>query len=225
MYKFAEEDYIKFIYEYSMNHQTAVQVKHISEYFNYSDQSVYEMVKKLQEQGLVVYQPYKGIHLSDKGIKEAIRMIRSHRIWEVFLKEYLGYSWEEVHDEAEFLEHASSDELLKRLYIKLGSPKTCQHGNPIPDFSGQVEHISMIALADVKEGNVFEIQKVLDNTQLLTFLKSVSVQLYDKIMVVKKHEFQELLEIKVCDNMITLSLKTASMIYGVNVSHESYIKD
>lgn len=225
MYKFAEEDYIKFIYEYSMNHQTAVQVKHISEYFNYSDQSVYEMVKKLQEQGLVVYQPYKGIHLSDEGIKEAIRMIRSHRIWEVFLKEYLGYSWEEVHDEAEFLEHASSDELLKRLYSKLGSPKTCQHGNPIPDFSGQVEHISMIALADVKEGNVFEIQKVLDNTQLLTFLKSVSIELYDKIMVVKKHEFQELLEIKVNDNMVTLSLKTASMIYGANVSHESYVKD
>ncbi|MGA0351700.1 MAG: metal-dependent transcriptional regulator, partial [Acholeplasmataceae bacterium] len=161
MTRHAEEDYIKFIYEYGVNQSETVQVKHIAAYFNYSDQSVYEMVKKLQDQELVIYQPYKGITLSKKGNQEAIRMIRSHRIWEVFLKEYLDYSWEEVHDEAELLEHASSDKLLQRLYVKLGSPKTCQHGNPIPEFDGRIEHQKMIALADVKEGDSFKILKVL----------------------------------------------------------------
>lgn len=214
MTRHAEEDYIKFIYEYGVNQSEIVQVKHIAAYFNYSDQSVYEMVKKLQDQELVIYQPYKGITLSKKGNQEAIRMIRSHRIWEVFLKEYLDYSWEEVHDEAELLEHASSDELLQRLYAKLGSPKTCQHGNPIPDFDGRIDHQKMIALADVKEGDSFKILKVLDHSELLSYLKTSNIKLHDVVTVKSIQPFHEIIEIDIHGKTITMSLKTASMIYG-----------
>lgn len=214
MTRHAEEDYIKFIYEHGINHGPVVKVKRIAKHFNYTEQSVYEMVKKLHDQALVTYEPYKGVKLSDAGRKEAIRMIRSHRIWEVFLKEYLNYSWEDVHDEAEQLEHAGSDTLLKKLYEKLGSPKTCQHGNPIPDFDGLVKHIDMMSLKDAKQGSTFEIQKVLDHSELLTYLSSISVTLNDKIKIINKQPFHEVIEIEVHGNRKTISLKTASMLYG-----------
>lgn len=214
MYKHAEEDYIKFIYEYGINHDTRVQVKHIATHFDYTEQSVYEMVKRLHDQELVVYKPYQGIQLSKKGLDEAIRMIRSHRIWEVFLQEYLGYSWEDVHHEAELLEHASSDELLKKLYKKLGSPKTCQHGNPIPDFEGNIDIKPMTSLDEVRVGQQFQIQKVLDQTKLLIYLKQLSIELKDVIKMIHKDDFNGMIEIEMSNKKVNISMQTASMIYG-----------
>ncbi len=214
MYKHAEEDYIKFIYEYGINHDTRVQVKHIAAYFDYTEQSVYEMVKRLQDQGVVIYQPYKGIQLSKKGLNEAIRMIRSHRIWEVFLQEYLGYSWEDVHHEAELLEHASSDDLLEKMYKKLGSPKMCQHGNPIPDFNGHMELTPMTGLDEVLENQSFQVLKVLDQTKLLVYLKHLDIQLKDVIKIIKIDEFNGMIDIEVSHKKLSISMQTASMIYG-----------
>ena len=214
MFKHAEEDYIKFIYEYGMNHDTRVQVKHIAAYFDYTEQSVYEMVKRLQDQELVIYQPYKGVQLSKKGTHEAIRMIRSHRIWEVFLQEYLGYSWEDVHDEAERLEHASSNALLEKLYLKLGSPKTCQHGNPIPDFEGNVSSPPMKSLDEVLEDQTFKVLKVLDQTKLLIYLKEVNIQINDVIKVLRVDAFNGMMDIEVSDKKMSISMQTASMMYG-----------
>ena len=125
----AEEDYLKLIYEltYEAN-QELTKPKRIAEVFNYTEQSVNEMIKKLLEKELVLFFPYKGVKLTDKGKHEAIGMIRIHRVLEVFLIEKLNYEWQDIHEEVENLEHAVSEELIERLNEYLGYPQFCPHG-------------------------------------------------------------------------------------------------
>jgi DtxR family Mn-dependent transcriptional regulator len=102
--------------------------------------TVTEMVKKLASQGLVAHAPYGAITLTDAGRTEALRMVRRHRLVETWLVEGFGYTWDEVHDEAEVLEHALSDRLLDAIDAQLGRPRRDPHGDPIPDAAGRVEH-------------------------------------------------------------------------------------
>ncbi len=212
----AEEDYIKTIYELTVqSDQVLVKTNEISNHFGYSDQSVNEMVKKLEYKKLVSFLPYKGIKLTSKGREEAIRMIRVHRIWEVFLTEKLGFSWEDVHEDAEKLEHATSAEVLDKLYNYLGSPSYCQHGNPIPDSKGNVKTVSHLSLFDCSEKDIFKVTRVLDHKELLVYLNLENISLYDEIVVVHKDVFNSIMKIKHKDKMITISLKTARMIFGI----------
>jgi DtxR family transcriptional regulator, Mn-dependent transcriptional regulator len=213
MYK-AEEDYLKLIFEQS-HQQEYVSIKEIALKFNYTEQSVYEMIKKLQKKGLLKYVPYQGIKLVKKGLDQAIRMTRAHRIWEVFLETFLGYDWHEVHDEAEMLEHAGSEEMLKRLYEKLGSPSYCQHGNPIPNFSNSFSNPSLTCLKDVLENQSFTIKKVADDKALLLFLKDKNMRRDDVIFIDKKYENHGLIEvINTKDERVVLSLSMANMMFG-----------
>ena len=124
----AEEDYLKAILELSQyDQEPVVKVSDIASRFGYTEQSVYEMMRKLQDIGQVVYTPYKGIELTNEGNIEAIRLIRAHRIWEVFLTKELGYKWQEVHEEAEQLEHASIEEFLESIYNKLSKHERIKH--------------------------------------------------------------------------------------------------
>ena len=213
MYK-AEEDYLKLIFEQSQQ-QTYVSIKEVALKFNYTEQSVYEMIKKLQKKGLLSYVPYQGIKLLKKGLDQAIRMTRAHRIWEVFLETFLGYDWHEVHDEAEMLEHAGSEEMLKRLYEKLGSPTHCQHGNPIPNFNNKVIQTSFTSLEDVLEKQSFVIKKVADDKALLLFLKEKHMRRQDEILIDKKYENHGLIEvINTKEERVVLSISMAKMIFG-----------
>lgn len=213
MYR-AEEDYLKFMYEFQMNHKTYVQVKDIADYFEYTEQSVYEMIKKLQKNGLAIFVPYKGVELTENGKQEAIRMMRAHRIWEVFLGDYLGYSWDEVHEEAEMLEHASSEKLLKKLYNKLGKPKTCQHGNVIPTFDGEITPLLYKQVSEMSEGDTCIIKKVLDKPELLTYLKQHNININETLKIINKDEFHGLIDVLYQGQKMTLSIKTSAMMYG-----------
>jgi DtxR family transcriptional regulator, Mn-dependent transcriptional regulator len=188
----AEEDYIKAIYELTIEKKDAlVKTNEISEHFGFTDQTVNEMIKKLEVKGLLSFYPYKGIELTEKGKDEAIRMIRTHRLWEVFLMSKLNFSWEEVHEDAEKLEHATSMKVSKKLYEFLGKPKFCQHGNPIPDFEGNMETPIKKMLFEAKVNDVFKIERVLDNNQLLTYLNQKNIKLYDTIQIKEKDDFNK----------------------------------
>ncbi|HOI85838.1 MAG TPA: metal-dependent transcriptional regulator [Acholeplasmataceae bacterium] len=211
----AEEDYIKTIYELTVEKkQPMIKSNEIADRFGFTDQSVNEMIKKLEKKHLVSFIPYKGISLTKKGKDVAIRMIRSHRIWEVFLTEKLGFSWENVHEDAEMLEHATSPAVLEKLYHFLGEPAYCQHGNPIPLLNGKMEDAISLSLAELSLGDQFELYRVLDHRELLVYLNTLGIKLHDRFTVVSKDAFNGLITLKRSDQIITLTLKTASMLFG-----------
>jgi DtxR family Mn-dependent transcriptional regulator len=211
----AEEDYIKTIYELTVEKkQPMIKSNEIADRFGFTDQSVNEMIKKLETKHLVSFIPYKGISLTKKGKDVAIRMIRSHRIWEVFLTEKLGFSWENVHEDAEMLEHATSPTVLEKLYHYLGEPAYCQHGNPIPPLNGHMEDAIALSLAEVSSGDQFELYRVLDHRELLTYLNTQDIKLHDRFFVVERDIFNGLIKLKKNDQNITLTLKTAAMLFG-----------
>jgi len=211
----AEEDYIKAIYELTIqNNQPMIKTNEISEYFGYTDQSVNEMIKKLNQKKYVNFVPYRGINLTTKGKKEAIRMIRAHRIWEVFLTDKLGISWEDVHEDAEKLEHATSERVLNLLYDYIGKPDFCQHGNPIPNLQGDIKKASNFSLASCEVGDVFKLTRVLDLKALLIYLNKENIKLNDELKVIEKNEFNEIIKVKHYNEQITMSMKTAKMLFG-----------
>jgi len=211
----AEEDYIKTIYELTVERKQAlIKTNELSDRFGYTDQSVNEMIKKLESKHLVTFIPYKGLSLTHKGKQIAIRMIRAHRIWEVFLTQKLGFPWETVHGDAEMLEHASSDRLLESLYEYLDKPKFCQHGNPIPDFEGHMEASATLSLVDIETQNQFKITRVLDSKELLIFLNDKKIKLYDIFTVIEKDNFNQTIMIEDKNTQHLISFKTARMLFG-----------
>jgi DtxR family transcriptional regulator, Mn-dependent transcriptional regulator len=212
----AEEDYIKTIYELTIEkNQELIKTNDLVEHFGFRDQTVNEMVKRLENKGLVVFYPYKGLGLTDGGKKVAIRMIRAHRIWEVFLTEKLGFSWESVHADAEKLEHATSPEVLERLYAFLGKPGYCQHGNPIPDSTGKMLDAANTSLSSLEENDVFVLTRVRDSKDLLVYLNEQDISLGDAMTVIRKDAFNGLMRVRIKDRAIVVGLKTADMLFGV----------
>jgi DtxR family Mn-dependent transcriptional regulator len=211
----AEEDYIKTIYELTIEmKQPLVKANEIAERFGFTDQSVNEMIKKLEKKHLVSFKPYKGISLTKKGLDVAIRMVRAHRIWEVFLTQKLGYSWEEVHEDAEMLEHATTEDVLNRLYHYLGEPKYCQHGNPIPNAEGHIEDSVNLRLSDMSIGDTFELLRVLDHKELLIYLNEQNMHLHDCYKIIEKDLFNGLMMIENNNHKKTITYKTAHMLFG-----------
>ncbi|MFP4186771.1 MAG: metal-dependent transcriptional regulator [Acholeplasmataceae bacterium] len=212
----AEEDYIRTIYELTVEKdQALIRTNDLVERFGFREQTVNEMVKRLENKGLIVFYPYRGLGLTAEGRKVAIRMIRAHRIWEVFLTKELGFSWEAVHEDAEKLEHATSPEVLERLYTFLGKPAYCQHGNPIPDGKGRSESVTNTSLSSLKEGEVFVLKRVLDFKDLLVYLNEQRIGLGDVMTVVEKDSFNGLLRVRTKDGEMIMSLKTAGMLFGL----------
>jgi DtxR family transcriptional regulator, Mn-dependent transcriptional regulator len=215
----AEEDYIKTIYELTIEKkQSLIKTNELSERFGFTDQSVNEMIKRLEQKKLISFIPYKGVSLTNKGKEVAIRMIRSHRIWEVFLTEKLGFPWESVHEDAEMLEHAASPLVLEKLYDYLGEPKYCQHGNPIPDLEGKMEETTHLSLDETSPNDLFEVMRVLDHKELLTYMNQQNMRLHDRYTIIEKDPFTGLIKIQKDQETKTLSLKIAKMIFGQIVS-------
>lgn len=180
----SEEDYLKAIYEISVNMESnLVKSVDVAETLGFTVQSVNEKIKRLDSKGYVNFIPYKGVELTKKGLEESIRMVRAHRIWEVFLMEKLGYSWHEVHEEAEDLEHAASDKLIEKIYNLIGRPKYCGHGNPIPSFDGKIENIYKKSLFEFEENNNFVLKRVFDNKKLLIELNKKDIKINDNFNI------------------------------------------
>ena len=153
------EDYLKVIYHLSSQGGFAA-TSDIAAHLDVSAPSVSGMVKRLSETGLIEHVPYRGVQLTAQGRRAALKMIRRHRILEVYLTHQLGYDWDGVHDEAERLEHAVSDELIERMSGALGHPRYDPHGAPIPTAAGEIEEADLISVADAPVGEAFELRQV-----------------------------------------------------------------
>ena len=153
------EDYLKAIYRLSPEGRPA-STSNIAHLLELSAPSVSGMVKRLSELGLLEHIPYKGVQLTDAGRFAALRMVRRHRLIEAYLVQFLGYSWDTVHAEAERLEHAVSDTLVERMAAALGHPVVDPHGDPIPNADGSIHELASTPLADVPVGETVEIRRV-----------------------------------------------------------------
>ena len=153
------EDYLKVIYHLSSQGGFAA-TSDIAASLAVSAPSVSGMVKRLSEAGLIEHVPYRGVQLTAQGRRAALKMIRRHRVLEVYLTQQLGYDWDGVHEEAERLEHAVSDELIERMAGALGDPHYDPHGDPIPTAAGEIEEAELVALADARIGTKLELRQV-----------------------------------------------------------------
>jgi DtxR family Mn-dependent transcriptional regulator len=155
-------DYLKAIWELAVDSGDAASTKGVAARLSVSSASVSNMFARLQEMGLVRYERYRGATLTERGREEALRLVRRHRLIETFLLEHLGYDWQEVHDEAERLEHAVSDGFTERLAELLGHPDHDPHGDPIPSAEGTLEVEESFALSQAVADQRVRISKVRD---------------------------------------------------------------
>jgi DtxR family Mn-dependent transcriptional regulator len=162
------EDYVKAVWEVAGS--GAASTKDVAERLSIAPPSVTNMFVRLQEMGLVEYERYRGASLTRRGRGEALRLIRRHRLIETFLLEHLGYSWREVHEEAERLEHAVSDGFTERLAEFLGHPDQDPHGDPIPAADGTMQPDYSFPLSEAAAGQWVYISKVGDEPSTLDYL-------------------------------------------------------
>jgi DtxR family transcriptional regulator, Mn-dependent transcriptional regulator len=161
-------DYVKAIWEVAGS--DVASTKEVAERLSIAPPSVTNMFARLQEMGLVEYERYRGASLTERGRREALRLVRRHRLIETFLLEHLGYSWQEVHEEAERLEHAVSDGFTERLAEFLGHPDHDPHGDPIPAADGTFEPDDSFPLGGAVAGQRVRISKVSDDVSMLGYL-------------------------------------------------------
>jgi DtxR family Mn-dependent transcriptional regulator len=155
----SSEDYLKTIYRLTSSGDPAATTA-IAEALDLAPASVSGMIRRLSEQGLLEHLPYHGVRLTKQGRRIALRMLRRHRLIESYLVARLGYTWDNVHDEAERLEHAVSDGLVERIAQALGNPTADPHGDPIPDSDGAIVELVHVPLVDVAVGETVVIRRV-----------------------------------------------------------------
>lgn len=172
------EDYLKLILELGGDRQK-VSNKQIVAGLSVAPASVSEMLSKLVKEELVSHTAYQGVQLTASGLQTASTLIRKHRLWEVFLVEHLDYSWNEVHDDAEVLEHVTSEKLAERLSEYLHEPRFCPHGGMIPEANETVHEQDRKTLADYQVGDTIRIARVLDERELLDYLVSLDIKIGD----------------------------------------------
>ncbi len=196
-YSPAEENYLKTIFHLQQA-EDGVSTGNLSAALHTRPASVTDMLKKLKEKKLVTYTPYKKFRLTQKGKNIALHIIRRHRLWEYFLAETLHFSWDEVHDLAEELEHVSSDKLIDKLDAFLSFPRFDPHGDPIPDQHGNLKERPQIMLADVGPDTPVHVVAVASrDLQLLELLQHVGIGIGTTIEVKKKFDFDGTMEVKV----------------------------
>lgn len=195
-FSISEENYIKSIYHLQQANDS-VSTNALAHQLNTKPASVTEMLKKLQVKGLLNYNPYKGFRLSREGNKAALIIIRRHRLWEFFLVDKLQFSWEEVHEVAEELEHVRSKKLVDKLDVFLGHPKFDPHGDPIPDSNGKISVLEQLPLAHLalnKQAVITSVQN--QSSELLSFLSSQNIIIGTKLEVKRRLPFDNSIEIK-----------------------------
>ncbi len=161
MWNPSTEDYIKHIY--ALQHgRASVSTSALAATLGIRDASVTSMVKKLASRGIVKYRRYHGVELTGDGRRQALKILRKHRLWEVYLSRVFGFSWDKIHDEADRLEHVTSDALERRLDAALGFPRIDPHGDPIPDAAGTMQSSSDFPLMGCAPGQRVRVKRVRD---------------------------------------------------------------
>ena len=214
MFSLSEENYLKAIFHLEKRYSGGVSTNALAEEMDTKASSVTDMVKKLSDKELVKYRKYQGVKLSDKGNQAAVEVIRKHRLWEVFLVEKLNFSWDEVHDVAEQLEHIKSEKLTYELDNFLGHPKRDPHGDPIPDAKGNFRISNKMLLADLEEGQSGICVGVKDSsTEFLRYLDKNGITLGKSIKLVQREEYDESLLININDNDLRVSKSISTNLF------------
>lgn len=210
----SEENYIKTIFHLGRKGTQEVATNAIAELMETKPSSVTDMIKKLSEKNLVNYKRYQGVSLTELGTKTALNIIRKHRLWEVFLVEKLDFSWDEVHEVAEQLEHIKSDKLIDSLDRLLAFPKFDPHGDPIPDRNGGFKERDRDLLSEVPIKTAGVCVGVKDSSAtFLKFLDKNGIALGNQIKVMEREEFDGSLNIEIDGRKMQISHVIASNLY------------
>ncbi len=214
MLSLSEENYLKAIYHLQQNSDRAVSTSALSSFIDTKASSVSDMLKKLSDKSLVVYRKYQGVKLSKAGRTTALKVIRKHRLWEVFLVEKLNFSWDEVHDIAEQLEHIQSEKLTDKLDAFLDYPKRDPHGDPIPNKSGEfsVANKKVLADLDIKEKGVCVGVKD-SSAAFLNYLDKQGIALGKTLEIVDKEKFDKSVLINFDGKSLRITDQIAQNLY------------
>ncbi|MEZ4889501.1 MAG: metal-dependent transcriptional regulator [Crocinitomicaceae bacterium] len=178
--------------------------------------TVNDMLKKLKEKELVAYEKYGKIALTEKGRDYAVMVIRKHRLWETFLYEKLNFSWDEVHEVAEQLEHIQSKKLVEELERFLGFPEIDPHGDPIPNAKGQIKMVQRQTLAQIATGKTCKLVAIKDSSaSFLQYALQLGLGLSTQIKIKNRHDFDGSLEIEINGKPSTVSQKFAENVFVV----------
>ena len=213
MPSFTEENYLKAIFHLSEAGSSSVLTNDLAEAMKTKAASATDMVKKLAAKKFISYKKYYGASLTAKGKAEALTVIRKHRLWETFLVQKLDFSWDEVHEVAEQLEHIQSKRLIEKLDEFLGYPKTDPHGDPIPDNKGKLQRQNTICCNQLKEGQQAVITAVRDSdSSLLKLLDKIGARPGKKIKIIGREAYDESTEALLDGHKVFLSKEVSKNI-------------
>ncbi|KGI67813.1 manganese-binding transcriptional regulator MntR [Mycolicibacterium rufum] len=192
------QDYLKVIWTAQEWSHEKVSTKLLAERIGVSASTASESIRKLADQGLVDHEKYGAVTLTDAGRRAALAMVRRHRLMETFLVRELGYGWDEVHDEAEVLEHAVSDRMLMRIDAKLGYPTRDPHGDPIPAADGRVPTPPARQLSACQNGEAGTVARISDaDPEMLRYFDTVGISLDSHVRVVARRDFAGMISVAV----------------------------
>lgn len=208
------ENYLKTIYHLSQASPDGVSTNAIAAMLDTKASSVTDMIKKLAERDLILYQKYQGVVLTEEGKMAAKMIVRKHRLWEVFLVEILDFSWDEVHEIAEELEHIKSEKLIEKLSAFLNHPTLDPHGDPIPNSKGEIPTVDKKLLSEIEVGKDAVCVGVKDtSTAFLKYLNKNGIALGENLKILSKEEFDGSMVLKVGNQEITISNKIANNLF------------
>jgi DtxR family Mn-dependent transcriptional regulator len=211
MLKINIEDGLKAIY--NLETSKSVTTNDISKKLSMPPSNVTKMMKKLSELGYVEYNSYYGVKLTESGKKEALNVLRRHRLIEMFLYKALGYNWDEIHNEACILEHHISKKFENAIDEYLGFPNRDPHGDPIPDKDGNIIPYNAVPLSDILVGTKVKIFRIMgNNSELFKYLADLKLLPDTSITLLKKEPFAGSVIIKCYDEEIMIGLDVAKLI-------------
>ena len=214
MISLSEENYLKAIFHLQRGDGKYISTNALAEEMQTKASSVTDMVKRLSEKDLVNYKKYQGVKLSANGKKAAVEVVRKHRLWEVFLVENLDFSWDEVHEVAEQLEHIKSEKLTQELDKFLGYPKKDPHGDPIPDAEGNFTVANRVLLSELSKEETGICVGVKDSSaEFLQYLDKYKISLGREMKVLEKEDFDQSMLIEMEGNKIMISKKISTNLY------------
>ncbi len=207
-----KEDYLKCIYEIGTEMQKITN-KEIATRMQVSPPAVTEMIKRMKSENLILKDKENGYLLTDIGLKLVSELYRKHRLIEVFLVHHLDYTSDQIHEEAEVLEHTVSDLFVERLDKLLGFPKTCPHGGTIPAKGELLVEINNLPLADTKEAGTYLLTRVHDSFELLKYLEKHAIHIGDQLQVKQFDSFSNSFTLVNKDEDLQVSMDIAKQLY------------
>lgn len=221
MLSFTEENYLKALVQLTIFEEgaTEVGVNRLAEYLGVKPATVSDMVRKLKKKALVNYERYGKISLTEEGRFLGMMVIRRHRLWETFLQQKLDFSWDEVHELAEDLEHIHSKKLINRLDAFLDHPEFDPHGDAIPNREGEILIPFRRTLNDGESGKRYKIIAVKDNSsEFLKYLDKLGIAINDEATIINKESFDELITIRFNGKERVLSPKVTDYLFVICAS-------